>query len=153
MAVGVAFFGFYSLLFLHFNAAPDFHGVFTANPRRDFQYYMDSCRVSVSKISISGWVAKPAVRRGKHATTAVLRDESNGRMYVMKTDLPPRRDVTAHLNQVLGDAVNYDNTGFSASLNLSATGRGIREGRVYVAYDEGQSYSLVPMPCAFSSRR
>lgn len=151
VAAGLALAGFYWFLFARFNAAPPFQNPATMGSLVQYAHYMDGCRTSVSKISITGWLAKPGVHRDRHATTALIRDESDGRMFVMKTDVLNRKEVTAHLNNALGDTVDYDNSGFSASLNLHAASRGIREGRVYIAYDEGGIYMLLPMPCTYSS--
>lgn len=150
IGAGLAFAGFYFLLFTHLNAAPVFQGPTVIGSLHQYQYAMDSCHTSSSNISISGWLAKPGLGWEKHATTALIRDESDGRMFVMKTDLPDREDVTKFLNKVLGDKVRYWNAGFAASLNLRASGRRIRKGRIYIAYDEDKSYTLVAMPCIFS---
>ena len=146
---GVVFLGFYSFLFGSFNAAVPFSAPATQGQLGDFAYSVDRCAGTTSKISVAGWIAKPGVHRATHATTVLIRDESGGRLFAMKTDLPNRKDVTAHLNRLLGDDVDYDNTGFSASLNLRKARRGIRQGRIYIAFDENGQYTLLPMPCTY----
>jgi hypothetical protein len=63
----------------------------------------------------------------------------------MRTDLTRRPDVTAALNPRFGDTINYDNSGFAASLNLAAAGLG--PGTALLAFDNGGVYSLLPLPC------
>jgi hypothetical protein len=148
---GAVFLGFYSFLFGSFNAADPFRVPATQGHLDAFAYSLDRCARSTSKISVAGWVAKPGVHRATHTTTVLIRDESDGRLFAMKTDLPNRKDVTVHLNRMLGDDVDYDNTGFSASLNLHKARRGIKQGRVYIAFDENGQYTLLPMPCTYSA--
>lgn len=146
---------FYVLVFRSFNQAPPFEGpVGRYLPLQAFQSKIESCKFSAyRRILISGWVARPGQRRGKHSTTVVIRDAADGRLFAMETDLPPRRDVSRKLNKLLGDSVDYTTSGFSASLNLRKAGHLIREGRLYIAYDEGKSYTLIPTTCSFSGAR
>lgn len=143
------------LLFRSFNQAPPFEGpVGGYLPLPAFQSKIESCKFSAHRrILISGWIARPGQRRGKHTTTVVIRDAADGRFYAMKTDLPPRRDVSKRLNYLLGDKIDYTTSGFAASLNLQKAGHRIREGQLYIAYDEGESYTLVPTTCSFSGAR
>lgn len=146
---------FYVLLFRTFNQSPPFEGpVGGSLPLQAFQSEIESCKFSARRrILISGWIARPGQRRGKHTTTVVIRDAADGRLYAMETDLPPRRDVSRTLNNQLGDTIDYTTSGFAASLNLQKAGHRIREGQLYIAYDEGGSYTLVPTACSFSGAR
>ena len=141
---------FYALLFKGFNRAPLFEGP-VGGAQSALQSKIESCKFSAHRrILISGWVARPGQRRGKHTTTVVIRDAADGRLYAMETDLPPRRDVSDKLNKLFGDRIDYTTSGFAASLNLQKAGHRIRQGRLYIAYDEGDSYTLIPTTCSFS---
>jgi hypothetical protein len=148
---GIVSAGFYALLYCNFNSAPRFDGITIAEPAEAYRLNLDKCERNGRQIWLSGWLAKAGVSRKKHSTTAVIRDESTGLIYVMKTDLPPRPDVTQYLNKALGDQLDYDSSGFSASLDLAATGGRIRAGAVYVAFQQGNQFTLIPTSCAFTS--
>lgn len=151
MAACVLFVAFQASMFARFNAAAPLNGPVVEGDPGQFRHAVELCRSSVSKVSIAGWVARPGLYRPTHRTTVVLRDEKNGRLYAMKTDLPTRRDVTTRLNAALGDRVNYENSGFAASLDVVDAGLQIAHGRVYVAFEERGRYILLPMPCTYSS--
>lgn len=151
VAACVLFVAFQTRMFARYNAAPLLEGPAVEGDPGQFRHAVELCRSSVSKVSIAGWIARPGLYRPTHRTTGVLRDGGSGRFYTMKTDLPTRRDVTTRLNAALGDRVNYENSGFAASLDVVDAGLDIAHGQVYVAFEEAGRYTLVPMPCTYSS--
>jgi hypothetical protein len=147
----VLFVAFQARMFARYNAAPPLDGPAVEGDPGRFRHAVELCRSSASKVSIAGWIARPGLYRPTHRTTAVLRDDRDGRFYGMKTDLPTRRDVTTRLNAALGDRVNYENSGFAASLDVVDAGLHIAHGQVYVAFEEAGRYTLLPMPCTYSN--
>jgi hypothetical protein len=135
---------YYAILYFRLNAAPAFAGPF-APAGGEFATHVETCRTTRTKVAIAGWAARRGLQRGSNATRVVFREAASGRLFAMRTDLVRRPDVTAALNPRFGDTINYDNSGFAASLNLAAAGLG--PGTALLAFDNGGVYSLLPLPC------
>jgi hypothetical protein len=144
LASAVLIGAYYAVLYFRLNAAPAFAGPF-APAGGEFATHVDTCRSTRSKVSITGWAARRGLQRGSHDTRVVFRETASGRLVAMRTDLVRRPDVTAALNARFGDTLDYDTSGFAASLNLAAAGLG--PGTALLAFDNGGTYSLLPLPC------
>lgn len=139
---------FYLLLYKRDNAAPSFDiSKFQTSDSGEFQYQLDRCHSGEKKVAVTGW----ATRKGRGATRRSMRviviDGADGSAYALKTELQERADVTKLLNQRFSDHVQYRHAGFSASLNLKTASRNIANGRLYLAYDDGDARVLLPLSC------
>lgn len=143
-----------ALLFLlrarEFRALVPFEGpIAGVAPFASFRGAIERCAPASGRLEVKGWIARPGVARGRHATRVVVRGE-DGRLWRMPTELPARYEVHARLQRELGDGIDYYSSGFAASLDLRNAGPALAHGRVFVAYDEGGGrYTLVAVPCVF----
>lgn len=136
---------FYTVLYLHDNKAPevDLTG-FSIGPQAGFEHGMDKCRVTGSKFAASGWLTRIGKEPHRRSMRVVLLDHANGRGYALDTTLRERANGPGVDGQAAGDPVY---SGFSASLNPSVADRRIRDGQMYIAYDDSTTKILLPLPC------
>ncbi|MGO4549630.1 hypothetical protein AB4059_00785 [Lysobacter sp. 2RAF19] len=111
---------------------------------------VERCAVSPRRFEVSGWMAQPGVARGPHVTRVLLRDDRDGRLWQLPTELPPRSDVNVQLNRAGFAGADYTTSGYAASLDLRRAKPRIAAGQVFIAYDQGTSgrrYQLVRVAC------
>ena len=113
---------------------------------------MERCARSSRRFEVSGWMARAGVVRGPHVTRVLLRDDRDGRLWQLPTELPPRSDVNVRLNRGTPGPVDYTTSGYAASLDLRRAKPRIPAGQVLIACDEGVAqagtqYVLVQIPC------
>ena len=113
---------------------------------------IERCQLHGGRLTVHGWIARPGMQRGPHATRVLLRNDADGRYYLMHTDLRPRADVNARLAAELHDGIDYTTSGFAAWVDLVRAEPAVTGARVFIAYDEGDgragpSYVLVPTDC------
>ena len=113
---------------------------------------VERCVLSSRRFEVAGWMARAGVVRGPHVTRVVLRDDRDGRLWQLPTELPPRSDVNFRLNHGEGGRVDYTTSGYAASLDVRRAKPRIPAGQVLIAFDEGLApagtqYVLVPIAC------
>ena len=118
---------------------------------------VERCVLSSRRFEVSGWMARPGVVRGPHHTRVLLRDDRDGRVWQLPTELPPRSDVNVRLNGGSTGPVDYTTSGYAASLDLRRARPRIPSGQVMIAFDEGQApagtqYVIVEIPCRMDAR-
>lgn len=113
---------------------------------------VERCARSSRHFEVSGWMARAGVVRGPHVTRVLLRDDRDGRLWQLPTELPPRSDVNVQLNRAGATGVDYTTSGYAASLDLRIAKTRVPAGQVLIAFDEGlrpagTHYLLVPVAC------
>lgn len=147
-ASALALAAFYLVLFLRDNAAPvvDLMG-FRIADADEFQYEMDRCQSNGKKVAVTGWIARIGHGADVHNVRVVIVDRPSGRAYALKTSLQQSDELKERLNRRLGDRIVYRNAGFTASLRLETANRVIRQGRLYITYEDDEVSVLLPLPC------
>jgi hypothetical protein len=118
---------------------------------------VERCAQSSRRFEVSGWMARRGVVRGPHATRVLLRDDRDGRVWQLPTELPPRSDVNVRLKRGASGPVDYTTSGYAASLDLRRAKPRIASGLVMIAFDEGQApagtrYVIAPIHCRLDAR-
>jgi hypothetical protein len=121
-------------------------------PMATFRGEIERCQLHGGRLTVRGWIARPGTQRGRHATRVLLRNDADGRYYLMHTDLRPRADVNARRAAELHDGIDYTTSGFAAWVDLARAQPAVAGARIFIAYDEGDgrtgpSYVLVPTDC------
>ncbi|MET0717516.1 MAG: hypothetical protein ABWY34_03830 [Pseudoxanthomonas sp.] len=137
---------FYAILYRHDNIAPEVDlSRFSSGPQPGFEYGTDKCRVMKSKLAVSGWLLRKGKGTHRRSTRVVL-VEAGGRAYSLDTALRERPGL-AGLAGESGTNAQPLYAGFSASLDPSIVNRPIRDGRMYVIYDDASIRVMLPLQC------
>lgn len=141
---------FYAALFKRWNSAPVFvERTVIADPESTFSSGVDLCRITPSKVHVEAWVALRGHQRRTHESSLLVRDAETGEHIRMKSRVVLRPEVSRVLEDRYEDGVNYEGVGLEGSLNLRKGGRAIAHGQIVAAYDTGNGFILVELPCEF----
>lgn len=118
---------------------------------------VERCALSARRFEVAGWMARAGAVRGPHVTRVLIRNDRDGRLWQLPTELPPRPDVNARLNPGGANGVDYTTSGYAASLDLRSAKARIPAGQVLIAFDEGLApagtqYLIVPLDCRMAAR-
>lgn len=149
---GLAFCGalilfFYFSLFLRDNSAPTADLTnFEQGPGYGFRYQVERCWLNDKKIAVSGWLVREGYGTSRRTVRVIVLDAA-GVPHALKTTLTQRDDVNDLLANTLVGGIKYRNIGFTASLNLAAANVELDRRRLYLAYDDGNKRTLIPVEC------
>lgn len=147
VAAAVALGAFQAFDFRRDNDAPvfDASGHAPAAPGQ-FAVHVARCQGNGKKIVVEGWVAPRGQRRGARTVQVVVVEDDGNAAYRLDTRLRDDPAAATALAERFG-AGNYAFSGFGASLDMEASGRAMRPGRLHVAYADATMRVLVPLPC------
>ena len=126
----------------------DESGISTADPTaylgevEGVKWERDDVSATDDYVLIKGWLLKPGVSVQKVAMHVVLRDQKDGRYYVVPTDVTERTDITERM----GDGNIYDYSGFTVILPYWEKLDGKTDYDIYLKYELNEEEPvLVPL--------
>ena len=151
VAAAIALCAFQAFDFRRDNAAPAFDasGHAPAAPGQ-FAVHVARCQGNGKKIVVEGWLAPRGQRRGARTVQVVVVEDDGNAAYRLDTRLRDDPAAAAALVERFG-AGDYTFSGFGASLDMGASGRAMRPGRLHATYEDATMRVLVPLPCRIPS--